>query len=210
MIAIGSTARLDVVARYRAWPRTTGHPREPAAPARPTPWYSCIVSIMSSISLLDRRALDICAVDGTGLGAKHRVAHVRHFQNRHDLRNYTGRLVTVRRDMQDLHPHDESHAYRFCPRCGARPRTTLAEANRARPPGVPAVRLRVLHRSENCRRDDHPDRRRANRARATRHRAGLRQVGVPWRLRRPGRTAAGWRHCAKRGRNAASTCGSTV
>ena len=88
-----------------------------------------------------------------------------------------------------LHPHDDSHAYRFCPRCGGALERRVLKADRARAPGVHALRVRLLSRSEDRRRHDHP----ATRGRIvlvpSRHRAGLRQVGVSRRLRRPRRAA---------------------
>ena len=39
------------------------------------------------------------------------MPHPRDLENGHLPRNYTGSLAT-------LHPHDESHTYRFCLRCG--------------------------------------------------------------------------------------------
>ena len=90
--------------------------------------------------------------------------------------------------MHELHPHDESHAYRFCPRCGRLEKRSLkpTEPERLVCPRCgfvfyidPKIAVGTIIRSDG----------RAHRARAPRHRAGIRQVGVPRRLRRPRRAA---------------------
>ena len=109
---------------------------------------------------LNSRALDLSAIDGAGLGPKHGMAHARDFQNRHDPGIILGGQLQPRAettvDAHDIHPHDESHAYRYCPRCGTALEKRVAEAERAGSARLPALRIRVLHRPEDCRRHDHP------------------------------------------------------
>ena len=88
-----------------------------------------------------------------------------------------------------LHPHDESHAYRFCPRCGGALERRLLKASEPERPVCtrcgfvfyidPKIAVGTIIR----------DRERPHRAGAARHRAGLRQVGVSRRLCRPRRAA---------------------
>ncbi len=56
-------------------------------------------------------------------------------------------------------PHDESHGYRFCPRCGSPLERRLLKANEPERLVCARVRLRLLSRSEDRRRHDHPHRR---------------------------------------------------
>ena len=98
------------------------------------------------------------------------MPHARDLQDGHSAKLYC--------DVQMLHPHDDSHAYQFCPRCGGPLERRVLKADRARAAGLHAVRVRLLPRSEDRRRHDHPIAERAHRPRAARDRAGLRQVGV--------------------------------
>ena len=108
-----------------------------------------------------------------------------------------------------LHPHDDSHAYQFCPRCGGPLERRVLKATEPERPVCtrcgfvfyldPKIAVGTIIRS----------RERTDRARPPRDRAGLRQVGVPRRLRRSRRAADLGRRSAKRARSAASTSGST-
>ena len=64
--------------------------------ASPTPWYSCIVSNMSSMSCWIARRADLRRLDRPRPGPEHRMAHARDLQNRHDgiifVRDGTGRV----------------------------------------------------------------------------------------------------------------------
>ena len=85
-----------------------------------------------------------------------------------------------------MHTHDDSPAYKFCPVCGSPLEPRVLKITRAEAAGLHQhrVRIRVLPRPEDRGRDDHPRRERADCAGQARHRAGLREVGVPRRLRR--------------------------
>src|SRR5450830_1037380 len=61
-------------------------------------------------------------------------------------------------------------------------RTPAAEDHRARTPRLRTQRLRLLPRPEDGCWHSHPDNERRARARAARHRAGIREVGVSRRL----------------------------
>ena len=69
---------------------------------------------MSSISFWIDRALDLGPVERARLRAQHRVAHARHFQNRHSRR-----IILAARD-SDAEPTRTTTRtrYQFCPRCG--------------------------------------------------------------------------------------------
>ena len=112
MIAIGSDpARVPRPRRRRARRRTSAALRAPAArPGRRRGTRPSCRSCRRSAS--ERRRLsDLGPLERPRLRAQHRMPHARDFQNRHDPR-----IILARVDV--LHPHDDSHAYRFCPRCG--------------------------------------------------------------------------------------------
>ena len=124
--------------------------------------------------------------------------------------NYTWHGLQHRCHARHSHPHDESHAYRFCPRCGTRSNSASAEAERTASGSSaprcgfvfyldPKIAVGTIIRADGGR----------HRAGASRDRTRLRQVGVPGRLRRSRRAADAGGAFAKRARNAASTCGST-
>ena len=121
------------------------------------------------------------------------MAHARDFQDRHNRR-------IILAGVED---------YRFCPRCGGPLELRLLKAGEPERLVCTRVRVRVLPRSENRRRHDHPHGLRRHRARTPGHRSRLWKMGVPWRLRRSGRTADGRGRPAKRVKNAAWTFAST-
>ena len=98
------------------------------------------------------------------------------------------------RDGTDPPPTRRLARLSVLPSMRRRARAPSAEADRAGTAGLHALRLRLLHRSEDRRRHDHPKLERPAGARPARDRTGLRQVGVSRRLRRPRRTADGGRH----------------
>ena len=142
--------------------------------ARPTPWYSRIVSNMSSMSCWMRGRLISAGSSALGARAQDRMAHARDLQNRH-----AGIIVV-------------SHAasgYRFCPRCGGPLETRSLKAGDPERLVCAACGFVLLPGSEGRGRHDHHARRFAARARAAGDRAGLRAVGVPRRVRRSRRGA---------------------
>jgi 8-oxo-dGTP diphosphatase len=76
---------------------------------------------------LDHHALELGLLDRAGFRAQYRMAHARDLQNRHDRRIILcgtcdrAPLAPVAPShlimMSALDPHDDSHAYQFCPRC---------------------------------------------------------------------------------------------
>ena len=170
--------------------------------ASPTPWYSCIVSIMSSMSFCSSGSLEARTCSSGRARSRSTGCPMR---------------ATFRIDMKEdyrlrdadspMHPHDE-RPYSFCPLCGGdlEPRLlkpTEPERLVCMRCGFvfyldPKVAVGTIIRDE----------RRPHRAGAARHRARLRQVGVPRRLRRSRRGGARRPRSAKRARKPGSTSAS--
>ena len=144
--------------------------------------------------LLHDRAADLGLLERPRLRAQHRDGPSARLSGSTYRRNYTGSASEGAATAQILHPHDDSHAYRFCPRCGgALERRLLKPTEPERLVCTrcgfvfyldPKIAVGTIIRT----------RERPARAGPARDRAGLRQVGVPRRLRRPRRAADGGRH----------------
>jgi 8-oxo-dGTP diphosphatase len=85
--------------------------------------------------LLNRRGFDLAGIERTSFRAQQRMPHARDLQDGHPG-DYTGLQRDARGSRFDgsrhafersaeaelsgpiLHPHDDAHSYRFCPRCG--------------------------------------------------------------------------------------------
>ena len=109
--------------------------------ASPTPWYSAIVSSMSSMSCWMAGLGDLVALERRVFCAEHGVAHARDFQNRHVdwIIRRVGNSRPWLRSMHGghvadvpLHPHDDSHALPVLPGAAGRARAPAAEEHRAR------------------------------------------------------------------------------
>ncbi len=144
--------------------------------------------------LLHDRAPDFGLLERPRLRAEHRDAPSARPSGSTYRRNYTGSAPEGPATAQILHPHDDSHAYQFCPRCGgALERRLLKPTDPERPVCTrcgfvfyidPKIAVGTIIRT----------RERPAGARPARDRTGLRTVGVSRRLRRPRRNADGGRH----------------
>src|SRR5205807_1902453 len=80
--------------------------------ASPTPWYSPIVSIMSSMSFCT--ASDLISARSSARAFVRRTGCPMRATLRIDINDDYSRHVAE----FELHPHDDAHSFRFCPRCG--------------------------------------------------------------------------------------------
>ena len=131
--------------------------------------------------LLDDRVADVGALEGARLRAQHRMAHARDLQDRHIRRII---LVSACDEAASCTPTTNRTPTASARAAASALERRLLKAERARAARLRRVRLRVLSRSEDRRRHDHPVAADRHRAGPARHRARLRQVGVPGRLRR--------------------------
>ena len=184
--------------------------------ARPTPEYSRIVSIMSSMSCCSGGVLELAASRSAALFCRSTGCPIR-ATFRIDMRQILYRSDAYRpvraqsndNDRRDAHARSRS-AVPFCPVCGGalEPRVLKATEPKRLVCTQRDLRICVLSRSEDRGRHGHSHAGRSDRARPARDRAGLRQVGVSGRLcrSRRGDHAGGDPRGARRSRG--STCAS--